>query len=298
MLSPSIKQSSNGQKLADTLKRCGIASSITEANKLAGDIRNTEKKVQTFFDQRKKEIHEDFIQKVHPNRFESQKPINNIRQQAVSQSQIINASQKKQDYKNDAIKGMIERAKNPSPLKIQIEFDTPKQNLEEQIQQTPVQETVIETKKIEPIIEVIPEIVKVEKKEEPVIVYESNFSHDEPFEQDYICKFIKNEKEEIPAEGKEETAVHTPEMPKSVITQEITKEVKHEEKPVLKSEVKVDLGNFFGSKNKTEPQVKPIETKNETTHIPNPEVQSQVSKPQAPAVDINNFFNFAKKGKV
>ena len=304
---------SNVNKLAQTLKRCGIATSVTDAHKIAGDITVTEKKVQSFFTEKKNEIHNDFLKNVHPNRPEFH---NNhigqtlIRQNAINQSQN-NKTQVKTDFKTDAVKSMIDRAKNPRPLNIQIEFETPNYISAMQAQSMPeikplTNEIKVETHeveikpievKIEPKVETVAPIVKEEIKQEVAIEVKEEVIQKEdltgPFtDQDYISKFIKNDKEEISAVEKEEI------KPK---VQEFTnKEVKIEERKIeTKPQVKVDLGNYFGAKKTEEKSVvsQNVETPKTQTESPVQSAQS-VTKPQAPAVDIHNFFNFAKKGKV
>ncbi len=61
-------EKNSAQKLAETLKRCGLASSVSQAHMMAGSITSTEKKVQTFFDQKKKEMKDDLMMSVHPHR--------------------------------------------------------------------------------------------------------------------------------------------------------------------------------------------------------------------------------------
>lgn len=316
---------SNVQKLAETLKRCGIASSVTDAHRIAGDITTTEKKVQNFFDQKKKEIHQDMMQRVHPNRPElhttQEKQIQSLRQSAIAQNNINNQSSQRpvsSDYKNDAVKEMIERAKNPRPLQVQVEFETPKTApiivKNQPIPQTSVdvKPEIIEKKTESPVLsleEVIknkPETQNVQQKPQTqVLVQEAYIPPNEILEHgkslnelyeyhsqgkdDYINKFINNEKEEIIIDEKEETA----EIKTSVHVSDVKVEINETPK----------YSQTHDSDSKINDAPKKEEHKIETnTEIKEAQVTStqapQAPKPQAPTVDIHNFFNFAKKGKV
>lgn len=315
---------SNVQKLAETLKRCGIASSVTDAHRIAGDITTTEKKVQNFFDQKKKEIHQDMIQRVHPNRPElhttQEKQIQSLRQSAIAQSNINQTTHKapSSDYKNDAVKEMIERAKNPRPLQVQVEFETPKTapiTIKNQpIPQTPVEikPEILEKKtentslSLEEVIKNKPETQTVQiKPQTQVLVQEAYIPPNEILEHgkslnelyeyhaqgkdDYINKFINNEKEEIVIDEKEENAEIKTSAQVSDINIEIIDSPKYSQTndQELKSN---DAPKKEEHKTETHTEIKEAQTT--TNQAP------QTSKPQAPTVDIHNFFNFAKKGKV
>ena len=53
----------SGTKLADVLKRSGLAASVTDAKRIADDISSTERKVQNYFDSKKNEMYNDLVRR-------------------------------------------------------------------------------------------------------------------------------------------------------------------------------------------------------------------------------------------
>jgi hypothetical protein len=264
----------NTQKLAETLKRCGLASSVTQAHQMAGDITSTEQKVQTFFDRKRQEMKNDLMKTVHPNReeFKSQKAND------VVSSQIEN-------YRQNNAKGMVDVAKNSEPLHIQVEFETPKtaglSNVETYTSAANGQVLVEPEPKIEVFHDELPKSEPehklevfhsdiIDNKEEanqeeikPVEVLTAN-KEEIREKEDYINKYIEAPIEKEP----ESVALNTaPAAEKEEIKETKIEEVKPYTLPPQRPQSSMAMG-------------------------PHPKTG------QSQSVDIHSFFNFAKKGKV
>ncbi len=217
---------SNAQKLAETLKRCGLASSVSQAHQMAGEITSTERKVQTFFDQKRQEMKDDHMRIVHPNREEFQ----NAKAKDIVSTQIEN-------FRNGNSKQSVEISTPPKvDMNVEVKTKEPWSIVE-------VSKPVFTEEKVTLTIQ---EVVKTEESSKTVET------------EDYVNKFI-NKSEEKSAE-ETPLVIHLPE----------NKEVKETEKHV--------------------------ETHAKANHTPEPVVSHP--KPAQPSIDINNFFNFQKKGKV
>ena len=103
-----IQQRTGINKLAETLKRCGIASSIHDAHRIASDISTTEKKCQTFYEKKKEEIKSDHYLRTHPRRSEE-----------TSKSQeSSNTNSPGVNYRQANFQDMLNRVKDPKPINI------------------------------------------------------------------------------------------------------------------------------------------------------------------------------------
>lgn len=164
-------EKTSAQKLAETLKRCGLASSVTQAHKMAGDITSTEKKVQSFFDQKKTEMKDDLMRNVHPNREEFQikkeptlfekQAMQEVVKQMEKQTEEILAPVQMEVYHHD--EPVIE-AKSEEPKILVIKDD----KHEEEIfsSQTPLNEMCQESGKNEG--DFLDKYIQQEAKAEPV----------------------------------------------------------------------------------------------------------------------------------
>jgi hypothetical protein len=183
---------------------------------------------------------------------------------------------------------MLERAKNPQPLKIQVDFETPGQNedvspdakakdasfLAEEKPQTNL-EVFHDVLPEDPKIEVFHDEISEDKPQENTLIVqqESVKVEDASEKEDYINKFISEKTAEIEV-PKEDAAALAPAVEKEEIKKEVEEEVKIIEevkKPYTLPPQRPSMPQAMGPHPKTG---------------------------QAGGIDIHNFFNFQKKGKL
>lgn len=277
-----IKKPTGNKKLADTLKRCGIASSVHDALRMAKDITSTEKKVQNFFDKKKVEIKKEFINKVHKNTEKDIETKRNMEKPKIS----VN-------YIKDNFKKMLKTVENPEPVKIQVDFDTPKfENTNKEIKDD---NSSIEIKKISSAEEKEDNILKSKKTLNKLM--ENN-------KEDYINKYINNKEQDM--KDIETKEIHTDKKQEIIQTPQNENVETHQPKQEdsinkinLKNkkdeEFSVDINDYFNfaKKNRSQKQkMQKIENPVKTGNINHPKTGNSID------VNLDDYFNFAKRGKI
>lgn len=274
-----IMAMNSSSKLADVLKRSGLAASVCDAKRIAGDITSTESKVQSYFDKKKNEMSDELARR-SPNRY-VKKPESiesKPKQEIVKEEPVVQVQKEKKDIKQE-----LEKVSEEVKQQLEVNQITNPEN------HTPVQQE---------------DQSAVEKEEEPQTLHkmfeEENsgqefiYSHIEQenqtvssMPQQQIQSFTEHKAPENETEVKLNETIETIMKPSETIVEEAKMEVISEE-PIEEA-----------SASKTENVVKPVqenklEVISEEPVKPEPQ-QNTIQKSEEPKIDLSEMFNFGSK---
>ena len=352
-------------KLADVLKRSGLAASINDAKRIAGDISSTEKKVQSYFDKKKNEMKDDLARKSQNIYVEKpEEKIQEIKSEPITEEHI-EQTDIKQELKevskevkkhleeasssnleeNDVIskvenhnpaqqedlKSAEEKEGDPHSLKQMFEDENTGREFiyshmdEFGNNQVPNTEQETLNNHSETIMKPIETIKKPNETIEEINNTNTNETIEKPLEtkMEVISEEpIKPDLQENKMEIIEETPIKEPqqnniEESSSSKTKNVIEEASSSKTDIVNEEKteepKIDLTQMFnfGSNNKMQqPKEQPqqveqkVEVKSEPIQKTNElgiTTSSESDHPKtgnSESIDINEMFNFAKRGKI
>lgn len=277
-----------GSKLAEVLKRSGLAASITDASRMASDISTTENKVQQYFSGKEIEMRDELRRKNES--FQSQQP----KQQIQPESKIVveNSYSQKANISSE-IKNACEDTHCPHCKRIYDDAPVQKINREK------------EGISVRDILE--------ENGQEFIYSYTDTpnrmVSHNETLPETVVTMNNFNDGKlpvtieaiEKPIEAKIEIIDEKPVEPKykeNAIKQIPNEVIPASERIQTSDEEKVDLTKIFnmgGSVPKSAPVAAPV-IKNEPLGIKTSSNTSHAKTGNTESIDINEMFNFSKRG--
>lgn len=299
-----FEQKTGTDRLADTLKRTGLASSAHDAKRMAEDITKTEKKVQYHFDEKSEELHEEMIKRVH-----------GTPEQKTSKHPKLDVT----------VEDNLESQKLTSPNTPQIQQETPA------VEAVEDEGDIFSSQK--PLKEVLDQKpVSIEEKQEEQSRQAASLDKLEPVveKEDFINQHIREEKGLLavsapPAPEKPQVEQQEP-LPQPIQTEESALN-KEEERPALikeapqeqekQEDVNIDVNDYFNHAKKdmkpserlagqTEQQEEQKIAQEKASAEPQKTIKATSPQKEEPhpktgdeqEVDLHQYFNFAKRGKI
>ncbi|PLW80034.1 hypothetical protein C0585_05080 [Candidatus Woesearchaeota archaeon] len=325
-----------GNKLADVLKRSGLAASVTDANRIARDISTTEDKVQEYFDQKKNEMYDDLANKSgnkYVEKPQAQKvPLEAPAQQSIpiththdgshgdmcphckrtyDDNPVLDESREKEEDRPQSIKEVLEEENSGQ------EFIYSLVGKEKPEEQTLISkdETISETN--ETISETIETKSEAENKDENILQAKLEVLEEEPAKPVQEAKMEVAEDstssethfQESKMEVIEEEPMDSQKYKENAITQVPNEEIPEEKKINTSDEQKIDLTSMFnfssGKSMSQKMEMQGTQTVEEKPKVEEVKQSNGISTSaendhpktgNSESIDITEMFNFSKRG--